>query len=148
MKSFVFVFAVVIAITSCKQPKQESGPDAAAKDSVVETHRTTPTPSDTVVPDNGLYEKKHANGNISITGEMRDGKREGLWKSFYENGTPWSEGEYKNGLRHGRSITWFENGKVRYEGTYTNGEQSGKWKYYNENGQLDKEVDHDKHTSK
>lgn len=148
MKSFVFIFGIVIALASCNQNKKDSGQDSGMNDSVAETHRITPTPADTVVPQNGPYEKKHPNGQVSLTGEMRDGKREGLWKSFYEDGTPWSEGEYKNGVRHGKTVTWFENGKMRYEGVYTNGEQSGKWRYYNENGQLEKEIDHDKPSAK
>ena len=148
MKLFFCLFSLTIAITSsCKQKQDDKNTDI--KDTaVVVADKLIPAQQDTAVPQNGMYEKKHPNGQISIRGEMRDGKREGVWKSYYESGLPWSEGEYKNGVREGISITWYENGQKRYEGRYANGKQAGKWKYWNENGQLEKEIDYDKTISK
>lgn len=133
---------LVAVISSCGNEKKND--EAKSIDSLTVVKKTKSSAYiDTPIPENGIYEKKFKNGQTSIRGEMRNGKREGMWFSYYENGQLWSQGEYSNGLRHGKSISWYPDGKVRFEGNYTNDKQTGTWKYYNESGKLEKEVNYD-----
>jgi len=150
--SFIlFALAFASVVSSCNNDEKKN--DTANIDSLTAVKKDdaitiSPAGHDTAIPANGVYEKKFKNGQVSMRGEMRNGKREGAWFSYYEDGKPWSQGEYKDGLRNGKSVSWYPDGKVRYEGMYTDDKQSGVWKYYTEDGKLEKEVNYDQPTAK
>jgi antitoxin component YwqK of YwqJK toxin-antitoxin module len=140
--------SITLLIASCgNEEKKTETKSIDSLTAVKNTEQKKPASKDSL-PENGIYEKKFSNGQVSIRGDMRKGKREGVWLSYYENGQLWSKGEYSNGLRNGKSISYFPNGKVRYEGMYTDDKQTGTWKYYNEKGKLEQEVDYDKPSAK
>lgn len=60
------------------------------------------------------FEEYWDNGNLKLTGEVIDGKRNGLWKSWYQDGT------------------------LQFEGKYKKNELVGECKYYCEHGYLEK----------
>lgn len=144
MRNFVvYSLFLSVLITACgpKEEKKEpvpARPDSAAAVTTIEVKQ------DSILPDNGIYEKKYDNGQVSVRGEMHNSKREGVWLSYYKNGQLWSQSEYVNGLRNGKAIAWYPNGQKRFEGTYTDDKQTGIWKFWEENGKLAKEVDYDK----
>lgn len=138
---FIGCLLTMAVLHSCKQ-KQQADDAAVTKDTAARVPGVSPASQDTVVPENGFYEKKHQNGRTAIRGEMRNGQRVGIWLSYYEDGTIWSQGEYRKGVRHGIAVTYYENGQKRYEGRYKNGQQAGVWKYYTQDGRLEKEIDH------
>lgn len=134
-----------VVIAACGQNSSKSDiTDKSGADSIVPEKTTVQAKQDTTPPGNGIYEKKYANGQVSLRGEMRNGKREGVWVSYYENGQLWSQNEYVNGMRQGKTVTWYPNGQKRFEGSYTNDKQTGTWKFWEENGKLAKEVNYDK----
>jgi antitoxin component YwqK of YwqJK toxin-antitoxin module len=149
MRSILIYSSLVFLLfaPSCGTGEERSAHEKQNSDSITDA-RNEQTKKDTVPPANGIFEMKHPNGQVSVRGEMRNGKREGTWFSYYENGQPMSQAEYVNGVRNGKSITWYPNGQKRFEGTYTSDRQAGVWKYWEESGQLAKEIDYDKPTAK
>jgi antitoxin component YwqK of YwqJK toxin-antitoxin module len=141
----IFFLLAAALITACGNEAKKTK-DKSATDTLIP--KTGTAPQDTTPPQSGLYEKKYKNGQVSLRGEMRDGKREGTWFSYYEDGKLWSQGEYVNGQRNGKSISWYPNGQKRFEGNYTNEKQTGTWKYWDETGKLSQEVNYDQPTSK
>ena len=87
-----------------------------------------------------LFIRKHANGNIKISGAILNSKREGKWTSYFENGTKQSEHNYQNGILNGNSVVFNPKGNVLYQGFYLEGKQHGKWIYYNSAGKKNKEI--------
>ncbi len=81
-----------------------------------------------------LHEELYENGQVKITGKMRDNKRFGQWKAFYEDGEVWSIGDYKNGERHGISKVFKPNGKPMMSGYFKDGKVDGTWATFTENG--------------
>ena len=150
MKHIVIYSSLLFSffIGACGSGERKSSDDPKTDLDTIAPVTTSKTATDTTPPENGIFELKHPNGQVSVRGEMRNGKREGTWISYYDNGQPMSQGEYANGKREGKSITWYPNGKTRYEGSYSNDKQAGTWKYWEENGKLVKEVNYDKPTAK
>jgi antitoxin component YwqK of YwqJK toxin-antitoxin module len=93
--------------------------------------------SDTVIQ-NGEYIAHYKNGVVEMTGQMKDGKRDGVWKSYYTDGSPWSETVFEAGIKNGKTITWFDNEQKRYEGFYKDGKESGKWTFWDERGKQER----------
>ena len=62
------------------------------------------------------------NGQFSMEGKIKNGKKDGLWKYYNDNGQLKSEGTYKNGKQHGPSKIYYENGQLKEERTYKDGE--------------------------
>ena len=142
INSILFFSVLIISCGQAEDKKENTGKDSIAK---VGASKAV---NDSTPEIDGVFEKKYPNGNVSLRGEMRSGKREGTWFSYYQDGQPMSQSEYVNGIRSGKSITWYSNGQKRFEGAYTDDKQTGVWKYWEENGKLAQEVDYDKPTSK
>ncbi len=84
----------------------------------------------------GPYQEKYPNGQIKITGEIKNGTRFGQWKSYYENGTDYSEDYFEDGKKNGKTTSYYKNGRIRYIGYYSWDEPSGIWEFYDEEGKL------------
>jgi len=135
MQYRLLIFAVIsVLLVSCKHTVvEETWPNGNPKRVCVYSGKGE---SRELLRETTYYENKQ----VMITGEFKNGKREGHWASFYQDGTKWSEANYVNGLRDGRNVTYFENGKIRYEGTFRQDNRAGMWRFYDETGKLLQEV--------
>lgn len=68
-------------------------------------------------PQNVYYES----GQIFVTGEMKDGNREGEWLWYFENGEISSQVSYSQDKKEGLQIIWSEWGIKTMEETYKEG---------------------------
>jgi len=82
---------------------------------------------------------KHENGEISMEGNVINGKQEGRWVVRYKNGQLFLEINFNNGKRDGKQTGWFENGQKGGEENYKDGKLDGKRTEWYENGQIDTE---------
>lgn len=127
-----------LALFSCETPIQEK---------IEETHPdNTPKKVSYYQEIDGkeqLVKQKefHLNGQLKMSGKLKDGKRDGKWMAYFEDGKPQSEGFFSDGKRAGMAKVYFPNGQLRYEGKYEANKEIGHWKFYNEKGELVKEKD-------
>ena len=63
--------------------------------------------------------------NLTATGQLQQGKRQGSWVNRYADGTVY-EGPYVDDKRHGQWVERDADGDVR-EGSYVDGKQHGQW---------------------
>lgn len=84
----------------------------------------------------GMWTHWHANGQVQMTGEYRDGTPVGMFTWWFENGQKKAEGEYVDGQQHGRWTTWFANGLKQSQGEYEHGTPAGKWRTWNAEGRV------------
>ncbi len=89
-----------------------------------------------------IEEYYYPNGQLRMTGEFKNAKKEGHWISYYDNGNKWSEGFYKDGINEGKTTTWHQNGKKYYEGYYKKGGRAGIWKFWDEQGIFVKDIEY------
>ena len=89
-----------------------------------------------------IEEYFYPDGQLRMTGEFKNNKKEGHWISYYDNGNKWSEGFYKAGINEGKTTTWHENGEKYYEGYYKKGERAGTWKFWDDKGIFVKEIEY------
>lgn len=68
---------------------------------------------------NGKCVFYYPNGNVSFTGEYRNGVKNGLFVYSYFGGAKEAEYTYTNGMADGKWMSWFQNGKPRTEHSYT-----------------------------
>jgi antitoxin component YwqK of YwqJK toxin-antitoxin module len=71
-------------------------------------------------------------GNKSIEGEWREGKKVGLWLAYGTSGGHHKvrEENYKDGLLEGPWRSFDSDGSLQEEGTYQNGQKQGVWSRY------------------
>ena len=99
---------------------------------------------DRIVSDgNGKYERHFKNGKLKVSGEYKDGVREGEWIWYYWNGEVENKCFYNNGVREGESIRYYSNGEVSFKGFYKNGVLRGKAYWYYNDGRLLNERSYD-----
>jgi len=107
------------------------------------------------------YIEYHPEGEKSIIGQYKNGKKDGEWISYFQDGVILSEEYYIGELRNGVCSTFHNNGQlkkklnyvegriedgnyeeyhptgeVRLKGTYLNGEKEGPFTYYSPNGDI------------
>ena len=63
----------------------------------------------------------NGDGQLILSSEMKDGKKNGEEKAYYDNGNLKSMFEYQNDVIHGKSKNWYENGELEREGNFKNG---------------------------
>lgn len=134
---FIICFVFIYSCTETEKPAENK----ATQQNASQTDFMFSAKSDTSIQ-NGEYITYHKNGAVEITGQMKNGKREGVWKSYYMDGSPWSETTFLAGIKNGKTISWFDNEQKRYEGFYTNGKESGKWTFWEESGKLESEKEY------
>lgn len=69
----------------------------------------------------GWMTEYHANGNLRVAGEYRDGLRVGVWSRFYPDGTKRVQAEFRDGLQHGVLLSWNPDGSLAYEQHFEEG---------------------------
>jgi hypothetical protein len=74
--------------------------------------------------DDRLY---HSNGQPSLVGLWKDGKRVGVMEKWDRDGNKLTHETWVDGERHGRVTTWHTNGHKREEGDYFRGKKDGPW---------------------
>lgn len=87
---------------------------------------------------NDYYE----NGQIKITGNLKNDGKDGEWKQYYENGKLKNEGNYSNGKKVGEWKLYYDTGKINAIGKYDlNGFPiADSWKIYSKDGTIDEFV--------
>ncbi len=96
---------------------------------------------------NGNFISFHPNGEIAVSGSVKNKKMDGDWNFFDENGKLISTIQYKDSIGKiwtiknkdgsvlvqngaGRSLGYYENGNLLEEGDYFDGLKQGEWKNY------------------
>lgn len=131
--SRVHHFAIVLAamlLAACGGRVPDAGP---AK---------TPPKTDTAKVENGHVRYQAPNGQVTMEGNLLNGKREGEWTGYSESGRVKSRNTYRAGVLEGLSTVFHDNGKVYYTGWQAAGKQVGLWRFYDEQGNLLKTVDY------
>jgi antitoxin component YwqK of YwqJK toxin-antitoxin module len=113
----------------------------------------------------------HKNGQLSLTCEIKNGKKDGVEKGFYDNGDMRSIIHYKNGKKHGKLKSYHQykdlvvrsnrvetykdgkpygeyidyhlNNKERAKGNMLYGMMDGKWIFWYHNGNKELECEFD-----
>jgi|GEM_PF-712059 len=100
----------------------------------------------------GIYVSFHPNGQMSYSGQVKNGIRTGIWKAWYANGkikeeilwdnhvpkmiSCWTEDEKQqvtNG--NGEYIARHENDTIAAQGSYKDSLQNGHWQYWYDTGE-------------
>lgn len=84
---------------------------------------------------NGVWTKRHSNGNKEYEANFKDGKRHGTCTGWYSDGQKEYEENYKDGKRHGMYSEWYRNGLKKHETNYKDGEKHGMQMAWYSNGQ-------------
>lgn len=78
----------------------------------------------------------HTNGNVSQTGDFKDGKNHGLWIWFYDNGKKQMQGAFQKGTRTGKWEFWDKEGNKIKESMYENDLLNGKSIFWDKEGNI------------
>lgn len=78
-----------------------------------------------------------------MTGNFKDGMREGPWRSFFPNGELRSTGFFHQDRSNGGVEVYREGGTPYYTGEMRDDQRVGVWRYYDKAGKLLKVVDED-----
>jgi antitoxin component YwqK of YwqJK toxin-antitoxin module len=84
----------------------------------------------------GLYQRFHSNGDITIKGNYKEGLKNGQWAYYSDNidyspgKLPYATGFYSNGVKSGVWKTYhYESTDIASKGEYINGLKSGVWEF-------------------
>ena len=145
----IFIFVLMIAITSCDSPNNKKQP---LKGKIWQTNEK----GDSVLMryndkgkllsyttykngmKNGIAKKFHENGNVEFTISYKDNFHNGKTQWFYENGRLYRETYYKMGIKNGLQKKYYETGKIMAEIPFENGMIQPGLKEYNKSGKLKK----------
>lgn len=83
----------------------------------------------------GPYEVLGSYNQLLITGNFREGLKDGLWKYWHDNGKLKATEEWKDGRQHGLSETYNADGQLVERFNYRQGQLHGK-QYTYENGEV------------
>lgn len=89
-----------------------------------------------VVDGNGSYEVYGPVGEIIISGEVRQGKREGEYKSFYPTGEVFEIVNFENNQAQGSHKYFYKNGKLEAEGIEKKNQKAAMWNFYDRKGEF------------
>jgi len=79
------------------------------------------------------------NGQLLFKGNWKKGKEEGEWVGYWNNGHLWWKGNWKNGWREGVWVECWDGGQLLTKGNYKNGKQEGAWVGYNRDRTLNED---------
>ena len=82
----------------------------------------------------GDYNEFYDNGNLKVSGKMKDGVHEGKWMYYYEDGGLEGTSDFVNG--EGDYIGYYPDGKLKMKGKIKNGKNVGNWELYKEDGSV------------
>ena len=83
---------------------------------------------------NGSFEQYHSNGNVYVSGEIKNRKREGEYKSFYPGGELLEKVYFKNNQASGAHQYFYESGELEATGFQDRNKTVGMWTYYEKDG--------------
>ena len=86
-------------------------------------------------PYTGRVTETHPDGQRSLAGHYRDGKRHGAWTTWYPDGTLQREEHYQDGKLHGPVRSFWSNGKKMVQGTFRDNLRQGAWAEWDAKGQ-------------
>ena len=72
-------------------------------------------------PLDGLWEEFYENGNVSVTGHLKNGKNDGFWEDYYENGQLKKRIYLKQAVVDGLWEEYYEDGQLKIRGNYKDG---------------------------
>ena len=73
------------------------------------------------LPPDGTVISYHSNGQLRLTGEVKDRKKSGVWGYYYDNGQLQQKETYRNGKPIGTWKSFDREGKLIAEHWYGNG---------------------------
>ena len=73
------------------------------------------------LPPDGALISYHSNGQVRLTGEVKDRKKSGVWGYYYDNGQLEQKETYRNGKPIGTWKSFDREGKLIAEHWYGNG---------------------------
>ena len=137
MRLLPFIFAIIIALTSCNNESSETL-ESTSEEETKQTEMYNGIPITEKEPDNytGEYLELYKNDLPKIRGHKVEGVRQGKWEGWHFTGAKASEGTYIDGKEDGVYTVYYDNGKIRYKGRYEMGTKTGSWKSYSEEGKL------------
>ena len=84
--------------------------------------------------DNGPYFEWYANGQLSKSGQMEEGKETGIWIGWHANGEVSFETNWIDGVKQGNELGWHTNGEKSYFATRVDGVETGNEVHWSEKG--------------
>lgn len=75
-------------------------------------------------------------GNVTVSGNMKNGKKEGLWKYFDATGRLVMEEHYKDGKLDGIFRSYYINGQLFGFGNYSEDKRNGEFLIFKEDGSM------------
>ena len=78
------------------------------------------TEDDSLPPDGSII-SYHSNGQVRLTGEVKDRKKSGVWVYYYDSGQLQQKEKYKNGKPIGAWKSFDQEGKLIGERWFGNG---------------------------
>ena len=90
------------------------------------------------------YIEYHPEGEKSIVGQYKNGKKEGEWKSYYQDDKILSEDNYIRDLKDGICITFHKNGQLKEKSNYIRGLKDGICNTFHNNGELETKYDYNR----
>jgi len=72
------------------------------------------------LPPDGKFIAHHDNGEIYLSGEVKNRKKHGIWEFFYENGELQAREKYNDGIPTGVWKTFSSNGRLMQKKDFRN----------------------------
>jgi antitoxin component YwqK of YwqJK toxin-antitoxin module len=79
-------------------------------------------------------------GKLRLSGNYKNGLKEGLWTEYYCAGEKQMETTYKNGKKNGPYTQWYANGQTKQQGEWHDDHFNGKWTSWYPDGRLEEET--------
>ena len=89
----------------------------------------------------GSFKTWYANGNLQMTGQLKENRNIGEWKYYYDNGSVESYGNFVNDKPEGLWYWFYPDSILRQTGYFHEGERDSVWKTYDETGLLKDSVE-------
>jgi antitoxin component YwqK of YwqJK toxin-antitoxin module len=84
----------------------------------------------------GNFRSYYPNGQLLMSGEMKNNRNVGEWKYFYDNGQVESVGLFNNDRADGKWTWYYPDGTLRQTGYFAAGQRDSVWKTYDSTGTL------------
>ncbi|MEZ7971935.1 MAG: hypothetical protein QMC00_01150 [Pseudomonadales bacterium] len=109
----ILIILCLVFLVSCSPTEFTSDQIVERKGVSYELNSTTPF--------TGVVVDYHENGQLQVSSNYKDGKRDGLEEMYYENGQLSAKTNFKDGVRGGLAPRYAENGELLIARCYGNG---------------------------
>jgi len=107
----------------------------------MQTFHTTGTIKENYTYKNGLpngpFQEKSIYGYDLLSGNFKDGEKDGEWKYYYYTGDLEKISHYKNDLLDGKYEYFYDSGKLNVTGQYKENKKDSIWTWYTNKGTTD-----------